>query len=181
MRSSSRLLVGLAVVFCPACGTSSQANPRPSLPEAELARRALDDSLTAWRNSPELERTTSTIRPVMFVDQQRQPGQRLRQFIVLGEYQGAESFRRYLVKLELEQPNETIHAFYYVFGQGPIWVYRAEDFDMIMHMDQSMMAAPPSSAVLSVPKGESKADLGQQNQAPPSATVKAKHGPGASP
>ena len=89
----------------------------------------------------------------MFVDQQRQPGQRLRQFIVLGEYQGAESFRRYLVKLELEQPNETIHAFYYVFGRGPLWVYRAEDFDMIMHMDQSMMAAPPSSAVLSVPRG----------------------------
>ena len=59
----------------------------------------------------------------MFVDQQRQPGQRLRQFTVLGEYRGEESFRRYLVKLELDQPNETKHAFYYVFGQGPLWVY----------------------------------------------------------
>ena len=117
----------------------------------------------------------------MFVDQQRQPGQRLRQFTVLGEFQAEEGFRRYLVKLELDQPNETTHAFYYVFGQGPLWVYLAEDFDMIMHMDQSMMPTPPSAAVLSVPEGESKADFGQDKYAPPSATYEAKHGPGGFP
>jgi len=148
------------------------------LPDAQVARRALDESLSAWRRTPEIERTTSTIRPIMFVDQQRQPGQRLRHFTVLGEYRGEESFRRYLVKLELDQPNETKHAFYYVFGQGPLWVYRAEDFDMIMHMDQSMMATPPSAAVLSVQGGESKADHGQDKHAPPSTTYEVKQGPG---
>jgi hypothetical protein len=73
----------------------------------------------------------------MFVDQQRKPGQRLRQFTILGESE-AEGSLRYLVKLALENPEESALAFYHVFGQGPIWVYRAEDFDMIMHMDQSM-------------------------------------------
>jgi hypothetical protein len=75
---------------------------------------------------------------------QRQPGQRLRQFTILGETASSSGYRRFLVKLSLEQPEDSLVASYYVFGRGPIWVYRAEDFDMIMHMDKSMMAEPPS-------------------------------------
>jgi hypothetical protein len=79
----------------------------------------------------------------MFVDQQRQPGQRLREFAVLGETPGVKGCRRFVVKLSLEQPEDSILASYYVFGEGPVWVYRAEDFDMILHMDKSMMPEPP--------------------------------------
>jgi hypothetical protein len=141
-----QLLVGLVAITSPACDTRSGAAPGRSLPDARVARRALEDSLSAWRDSPSLQRTVSALKPVMFVDQQRQPGQELRQFSVLGETETSESYRRYLVRLELDRPQETVRAFYYVFGQGPTWVYRAEDFDMIMHMDQSMMAAPPPAA-----------------------------------
>lgn len=82
----------------------------------------------------------------MFVDQQQSPGQRLRKFDILGESPGDKGCRRFPVRLLLEGPEESIVATYYVFGQGPIWVYRAEDFDMIMHMDKSMMTAPADVA-----------------------------------
>lgn len=82
----------------------------------------------------------------MFVEQQQPPGQKLLGFNILGETPGyeAEGYRRFMVQLKLADPEDSVVAAYYVFGQGPVWVYRAEDFDMIMHMDKSMMAAPPA-------------------------------------
>jgi hypothetical protein len=151
------------------------------LPDAPAARRALEDSLSAWRDSPALERTVSAIKPVMFVDQQRQPGQELRQFTVLGETETSESYRRYLVKLELDRPRETIRALYYVFGQGPIWVYRAEDFDMIMHMDQSMMAAPPPTVGPSGNQTGPEASPGAGERDSPDETARSRAGSGAPP
>jgi hypothetical protein len=117
------------------------------LPDARQARRALEESLEAWRLTPPHDRTVPAIRPVMFVDQQRQPGQRLREFAVLGETPGVKGCRRFVVKLSLEQPEQSILASYYVFGEGPVWVYRAEDLDMILHMDKSMMPEPQAAEV----------------------------------
>ena len=79
----------------------------------------------------------------MFVEQQQPAGQELLDFEVLGESPGYQGYRRFQAKLTLENPKGTAVVSYYVFGNGPIWVYRAEDFDMIMHMDPSMMSAPP--------------------------------------
>jgi hypothetical protein len=73
----------------------------------------------------------------VFVDQQRRPGQRLRAFAILGE-SASEGCRRFLVKLSRAEPDESILAAYNVFGEDPIWVYRSEDFDMIMHWEHPM-------------------------------------------
>ena len=81
----------------------------------------------------------------MFVDQSRKPDQGLREFEILGESPGVDGCRRFQVKLVLEEPDESILASYYVFGQGPIWVYRAEDFEMMMHMDPMVKAEAPAA------------------------------------
>jgi hypothetical protein len=115
------------------------------LPRPEAARQAIEKALHEWQKSPNIERTTTAIRPILFVDQQQPPGQRLREFEILGETPGYadEGYRRFLVRLFLNDPDDTVVAVYYVFGEGPIWVYRSDDFDMIMHMDKSMMSRPP--------------------------------------
>jgi len=153
-RLSVYSLVGaFAVGFGPSCGTDSPPDPSRYLTKPLAAREALEKSLNAWRESPDVKRTANAIQPIMFVEQQQPAGQHLSGFEVLGETPGYEGYRRFLVRLSLENPDEAITAAYYVFGQGPIWVYRAEDFDMIMHMDKSMMApqpdpsAPPGSVV----------------------------------
>lgn len=142
------LLAGvLAAVLCPACG----AGPRPGrgrdIPEAAVAHQAVEKALRAWQDSPEIERTTTAIRPIMFVEQQQPTGQRLLKFDILGETPGYEDegFRRFLVRLSLADPEASVVAAYNVFGRSPVWVYRVEDFDMIMHMDHSMMSTPPSA------------------------------------
>jgi hypothetical protein len=140
------LLIGLAVICCSACDSDSRSNLARNLPRAETARRAIEGALQAWQKTPLMERTTTTIRPVMFVDQQQPQGQQLREYHILGETPGyeAEGYRRFLVRLFLAEPEDTVVATYYVFGQDPMWVYRSEDFDMIMHMDKSMMPTPPA-------------------------------------
>lgn len=142
------LVGGASLALSTACGTGPRPDRGWHLPEPDVAYRAVEDALRAWRDSPLIERTTPSIRPVMFVEQQQPPGQRLREFDILGETQGYEDqgYRRFLVRLSLSEPEDSLVAAYYVFGQGPIWVYRSEDFDMIMHMDKSMMPALPVPA-----------------------------------
>jgi len=139
-------MVGLAI--CSGCGKESRPDRGRYLPSAEVARRAVEEALGEWKKSWRIERTTSALRPVMFVEQQQPPGQKLLGFDILGETPGyeTEGYRRFLVRLSLAEPEDTVVAAYYVFGQGPVWVYRAEDFDMIMHMDKSMMPPPPTIA-----------------------------------
>ncbi len=93
-----------------------------------------------------------------FVDHQRQPGQKLRDFSVLGETD-VDNRRRFVVRLSLAEPDETTLAAHYVFGrvgEDPIWVYRAEDFDMMMNMDMAP-DEPRSPADLSGPQNPLKA------------------------
>jgi hypothetical protein len=101
--------------------------------------------LRKWHDFPDLPTTSKPSPAVMFVDQQRRPGRRLHAYAVLGESE-SESGRRFLVKLSLAEPDESLLVAYYVFGQDPIWVYRSEDFDMIMHWEHPMPTDPPVPA-----------------------------------
>ena len=99
---------------------------------------------------------------MIFVDQQRRTGQRLLVYSLLGETE-SESGRRFLVRLSLAEPDESLLASYYVFGEDPTWVYRSEDFDMIMHWempaDSTVPAEPPKSEDrlnMQTPKGPSR-------------------------
>jgi hypothetical protein len=111
----------------------------------------------------------------MFADQSRKPGQHLRQFTILRESAGVEGYRCFEVKLALQEPDESILAKYYVFGQGPIWVYRAEDFEMMMHMEPMIDTAAPQ------PKNRSKAESERHNHVSPSKASEASTGPSLSP
>jgi hypothetical protein len=131
----------LAAVACSACSEAPPADLADQIPGPQVARQSLEKCLDEWKARPSIERTVSTPRPLLFVDQQRQPGQRLREYEILGdtEFEGS---RRFMVRLTLDNPEESLVAHYYVFGRDPIWVYRGEDFDMLMHMDHRLAAQP---------------------------------------
>lgn len=135
-------------VLAGSCGKAERPSRGVGLPQASTARQAVAQALHAWQEAPDIERTTTTTRPLMFVEQQQPPGQRLLSYELMGETPGyeEEGYRRFLVRLSLADPEASVLATYYVFGTHPIWVYRAEDFEMIMHMDKSMMPAPPPSS-----------------------------------
>jgi hypothetical protein len=117
------------------------------LPDPVVARKAVESTLEAWHQSPQLVTTAYRLPSIVFVDQQRRPGQPLVSFAVLSESE-SEGYRRFQVKLSLAEPEESRLVAYYVFGEDPVWVYRSEDFEMIMHWD---CPPPPETPAASNP------------------------------
>ncbi len=138
------LAVAILAIVCPACGPGSATSPAPRrlLPDPRVARGALEAALEEWRTSPQTDTAAAHGRSLIFVDQQRQPGQKLRSFKVLSSSE-VDNRWRFVVRLDLTDPDESILAPYYVFNRSPIWVYRGEDFDMMMNMDMAPETVPP--------------------------------------
>ncbi len=137
------LVIALAVIFYE---TRPDSRPVPvsPLPERAAGRLAVEKALGRWRDSVESEPKGSQSEQVVLVDQQRKPGQRLRGFALLGDFE-VESCRCFKVKLELAEPEESKLVVYYVFGRDPMWVYRAEDFERIMHWEMDMPNTPATA------------------------------------
>ena len=135
MRRTDFLIVVIAAINSPSCNSDAPQQLPNLLPDLHLARQAMKSSLEEWRTSPETD-TTVPGRSVIFVDRQRQLGQKLREFAILGESE-VDNRRRFVTRLSLAHPDESTLAAYFVFGKDPIWVYRSEDFDMMMNMDMA--------------------------------------------
>lgn len=58
--------------------------------------------------------------------------------------------RPFAVRLVLDKPSETVATRYLVMGQDPLWVFRQEDFERMLHwehkMDGEAATAPPRSS-----------------------------------
>ena len=160
------IVIALAVIFYEARPESRHGAPT-TLPERPVARAAVEKSLARWRDSLENETKGTKPEQVVFVDQRRQPGQRLRAFAVLGDYE-LENCRCFKVKLDLSEPEASTLVVYYVFGRDPMWVYRAEDFDRIMHWEMDM---PKTSKPVADPGNEAKSKTeGPEQASKPPAT-----------
>jgi hypothetical protein len=46
--------------------------------------------------------------------------------------------RPFAVRLDLGAPPETVSARYLVIGQDPLWVFRQEDFERMLHWEHKM-------------------------------------------
>jgi hypothetical protein len=131
-------LVDLGLVLAMGCSTRDPAREQTAVTlTAAESRAAVDHALTIWRDrGPEaVPKPSST--GVSFVDHQRKPGQTLESYKILAESMRSRT-RQYQVKLTLDRPRQTVVATYVVFGRSPLWVYRLEDFDMIMHWEHPM-------------------------------------------
>jgi hypothetical protein len=129
----------VAVIIGSSCQVNAPEQRPALLPDRSIAGQALERSLEEWRTSPQTD-TTAPGRSVIFVDHERQPGQKLRDFAVLGDSE-VDNLRRFVARLSLAEPDESVLAAYYVFGMNPVWVYRAEEFDRMMNMDMDMAPA----------------------------------------
>ncbi len=132
MRARSLIVL---VFLAPAAGCGG-GRDRYVPPEA-LARRSLELALATWRDGLPPGRIETGPPAVEFVDTHRRPGQRLKDFAVLGPTPG-DAARCYAVRLTLENPRAEQKARFVVMGQDPLWVVRYEDFEMMSHWDHPM-------------------------------------------
>ncbi len=106
-------------------------------PSNDLAEIALSRALEEWK-AGKLAGEIAGTKPVIHVtDNNRNPKQSLEEFKILGETPGR-SGRTYAVELSLKHPDEQIKTEYIVVGIDPLWVFRREDFELLMHWDHRM-------------------------------------------
>jgi hypothetical protein len=140
------------VVCTPGCdrlgGEAATPGFVPSWPEA---RQALESSLSTWRDTPSPLPASFHVPAVQFVDQQRNPNQRLLSFQILAQTE-IENARQFTVRLNLEGEESPQLVKYNVLGREPVWVFRLENYEMTAHWEHRMDPPDPASAPDVTPK-----------------------------
>ena len=109
--------------------------PHPSLENLKKRAKALK---RAWQNGDAPGKIETPNYSVQVADSQRKPGQRLRDYQILGEAP-ADAECCYAVRLFLENPTQEQTVRFVVLGLDPVWVMRHEDYMMTLHWDMKMM------------------------------------------
>lgn len=145
---SAKILLLVALSIAVGCGRSNGFERY--VPAAELAADALEQVLAAWQSGDAAGPLASRSAPITIqvADTTRQPGQRLVDYEVLGEISG-EGPRTFMVRLKLENPNLEEKAVYYLVGIDPLWVFRQEDYDAVVHWEAC--ARPDEQAGAAIP------------------------------
>ncbi|HJT35088.1 MAG TPA: hypothetical protein VJ783_23880 [Pirellulales bacterium] len=127
------LAAALALVGFSGCGRSLPDYAR-YVPSAARAQDALEQVLSAWKDGRPAGPLASKFEPVTIqvADSRRKPGQRLVDYELLGEISG-DGPRTFVVRLKLANPTDQLVVRYYLVGIDPLWVFRQEDFEAVMH------------------------------------------------
>jgi hypothetical protein len=131
-RRDLRFLLLLPLV-CSGCSFVWGGSATPS---SGGAREALEKSLTAWKAGKRPGMIDGTTPPVQAVDSKWLAGRKLDSFEILRE-EPSEVERLFVVKLVRGNPAVAEEARYLVVGTGPIWVYRDEDYQRMLNMDDN--------------------------------------------
>jgi hypothetical protein len=110
------------------------------VPAEDTARRALETALAAWRDGGAADGPAHGLPALQVVDTQRREGQELRSYEILGAVPAEGGHRRFAVRLVLDNPAEEQKARYVVLGIEPLWVFRQEDLNKLMHWEMDMSA-----------------------------------------
>jgi hypothetical protein len=127
---------GAVVAFaCAACGCGAGGGRAP-VPTADLAREALEKSLTAWKSGQRPGMISGAQPPIQAIDFTWQAGSKLQSFEILRE-EPSETERCFAVRLLHGNATAPEEARYRIVGNGPVFVYREEDYKRMLDMDNS--------------------------------------------
>jgi hypothetical protein len=121
---------------CLGCGKRTGATER-FVPPAATAREALSTALKSWQNGDAPGTIPATSPPIQLVDAHRKPGQKLASCAILGEVAGGGP-RTFAVKVKFEDPPEESRLRFVVVGRDPIWIFREEDYELLLHWEHAM-------------------------------------------
>jgi hypothetical protein len=115
--------------------TDAEASFARFTPSEVSALNALGAALRSWQKGNPPGKVEGLDSPdVILVDTCRRPEQTLERFVILGEAAG-EGPRCFAVRVCLSNPNEEQRLRFVVFGVDPLWVYRYEDYEMLVRWE----------------------------------------------
>lgn len=133
---------GRSVVVCALllAGCSSEDPAAKFIPAPSVAEAALVAAFDAWKAGTPVGEVPGT-KPLVFVtDSHRVAGQKLVSYQILGPVPGNAPCC-YAVRLKYADAEKEERERYIVVGIDPLWVFRHEDYDMLMHWEHPMEPA----------------------------------------
>lgn len=137
------IYAGLTVLFlisslpgCRKARTNADYIPSPN-----QSQDALTIALEAWKAGQPSGPVAGTSPEVHVTDSSRVSSQSLDDYQILGEVPG-NAPRCFAVKLKLSDPLEEKRERYVIVGIDPLWIFRHEDYDLLLHWEHQM---PPAS------------------------------------
>ena len=128
----ARLGLACCSLFLLASGGCSHGSGSP--PSEEVARASLEAALKAWRDGGKPGTLAGTNPPVQVFDTPWAQGDRLASYEILGEETGTAE-KQFNVRLTLAKPERVQEVKYYVIGHGPVMVFRDEDYQRNINME----------------------------------------------
>lgn len=126
------------------------------IPTPETAEHALDQGLAAWKAGKPSGMVEGTRPQIYVTDTSRKAGQELIEYKILGETASRHG-RTFMVELSFDKPQAQLKAEYIIVGIDPIWVFRREDYELLMHWDHYMPEAPKQAESPEKPNQEQQA------------------------
>jgi len=114
-------------------------------PDSKTAEEAVRRGLVAWQEGQPAGEVAGTSPLIYVTDTGSKAGQVLESFQILGETHGSAG-RTIAVLLRLANPPEELRTRYIVVGIDPLWVFRQEDYELLMHWDHRMAPPVPNEA-----------------------------------
>lgn len=135
-----RFLSSLLMVasLCLGCGMKAGSSPEMRLPDPDVARAALEAALDTWKADRQVTGKTIGANPAIGVVDTLQAERPLLDYEILGALGALPEARPFAVRLVLGSPREEVATRYMVLGENPLWVFRQEDYELILHWEHKM-------------------------------------------
>lgn len=127
----------LTALFAAGCGGG-----KAPLASDETARQAVETALNAWKEGKPPGAVASTPQSIEAIDSHWAAKEELASF-TLGATESGEGNRIVPAKLTMKNPPAEVDTRYYVVGGGPIFVYRDEDYQHMINMENGPPPTPP--------------------------------------
>lgn len=142
-------------------GCTQQRTDAEFIPSEQDSQNALRTALDAWKAGQAAGPVPGT-KPVIHVtDSSRIDGRKLESWKLLGPVPG-NAPRCYAVSLQLAEPAEERRERYVIIGIDPLWVFRHEDYDLLLHWEHPMPKTPESATEDGSPEPAGKKESAKQ-------------------
>ena len=115
-----------------------------SSPTEEVARASLEAALKVWRDGGKPGTLAGTDPPVQVLDTPWAQGDRLASYEIIGE-EAVAAEKQFTVRLTLAKPERVQEVKYHVIGQGPVMVFRDEDYRRNINMEDGPKLDRPAN------------------------------------
>ena len=133
------------LILSAGCGGAPAGTPLLQAPGIAPARTALVATLDAWKSGRREGGTIGSNPSIGIVDSLRAE-RLLIDYEILGALSVVDKARPFAVRLVLESPRGTLTCRYVVLGQDPLWVFRQDDLDMMLHWEHKESAGDAGAA-----------------------------------